>query len=50
MQKFKAVQQLTNGTKRKKHEQANIKAVHSLWDEDIKNPTVKLDDLDINKY
>jgi hypothetical protein len=32
--------------KQRNIEQANIKAVHSLWEEDIKNPTVKLDNLD----
>jgi hypothetical protein len=48
MVRFKAAQQFANGTKTKKHEQENVKAVHSLWEKDIKTPTIKLDHLDDN--
>jgi hypothetical protein len=43
MKSFKARRQLSYSAKDKKHEQENIKAVHSLWDEETKAPVEHLD-------
>jgi hypothetical protein len=46
MVRYKAAQQLATGTKKKKLEQENITAVHSMWDDDKPAPVpiVKVDE------